>query len=701
MPPLLTGHLDGALARQKELQRSGGMVVEKDTGPMPGAVNAGSRPDLATSMSGQAGSLIAALGQQQQIGTGDGPRSGAKLLASLRTRHAVNRSMSGMREDMRKMFGEDMDEEGARLQVLERASVEALEAAVEAKRCFVSPEHHFRQVWDLVQVFLLFYVAVTIPYREGYDQPVEKYSGTFWFEVVVDVYFICDIFFNFRTAIYDKEGVLELDTKAISKAYLRGWFALDVLACLPVTYIELAVNPDGESGGGGSKMKAFKIIRLLRLTKMLRVARIKRIFQRYEEQFAAGSLHKVMDAFRMLGYMLILGYITHVVGCLWYAVGFLEETDREGRLTVGWIERQGLIRVDRPVIGTDELGEEVLGEATWESRQELVPVSQHLLTSFYWSITTLTTVGYGDISARTTGEMIMSCMAEMLGGMIFGMLVGVVGTSITAGRMADQKYREQMEKIGEYMRIKQVPLNLRRRVRVFYENLYKQTSVFDEAEFLSKMSPQLKTETVQFIYRDIIGKVPILRGLPEPTVHKICLALNPYTAVRGDVIMRDGEDGDCFFIIVNGEVKMTVPDPETGEDVTVGVFGKGSFFGEEAVVSYYVKGQNPDTTIQRSETAIAVGDSQLAFMRREEAGCFMDDYEIFKFNMLQAYRKRTDRAEWLVQQHREHASGDAGGDGGSVTLANKLKKGQINRAKRRRASVVTMVSKMIGAFVCN
>ena len=54
-------------------------------------------------------------------------------------------------------------------------------------------------------------------------------------------------------------------------------------------------------------------------------------------------------------------------------------------------------------------------------------------------------VGYGDISARTKAEMIMSVVAEMLGGMIFGILVGVVGTSITAGRMADQKYREQME----------------------------------------------------------------------------------------------------------------------------------------------------------------------------------------------------------------------------------------------------------------
>jgi CRP-like cAMP-binding protein len=41
-------------------------------------------------------------------------------------------------------------------------------------------------------------------------------------------------------------------------------------------------------------------------------------------------------------------------------------------------------------------------------------------------------------------------------------------------------------------------------------------------------------------------------------------------ALTGDIIMRDGDDGDCFFIIVNGEVKMSVLDPETDEDVTIG-----------------------------------------------------------------------------------------------------------------------------------
>jgi hypothetical protein len=39
----------------------------------------------------------------------------------------------------------------------------------------------------------------------------------FWFDVCVDVYFLCDIFVNFRTAFYDSRGVLVIDQHEITR----------------------------------------------------------------------------------------------------------------------------------------------------------------------------------------------------------------------------------------------------------------------------------------------------------------------------------------------------------------------------------------------------------------------------------------------------------------------------------------------------
>ena len=66
----------------------------------------------------------------------------------------------------------------------------------------------------------------------------------------------------------------------IAKHYICSWFALDVAACFPVTYIVLLAGGSGGSQGGAQKLKALKIVRLLRLAKMLRLARLKRLLKR-------------------------------------------------------------------------------------------------------------------------------------------------------------------------------------------------------------------------------------------------------------------------------------------------------------------------------------------------------------------------------------------------------------------------------------
>ena len=206
------------------------------------------------------------------------------------------------------------------------------------------PESEFSSQWDIAQVFCLLYVSYIVPMRASMEITTPVNTFAFWFDVIVDLYFIADLFLNFRTAFWDARGTLEGDIIAIRKHYIgggtdllggylpRGWFLIDFLSCLPVGYIsviaELA-NPDADTSN--SNFRAFKTLRLLRLAKLLRITRIKKILEKYEDSF---------DANQYLGLLFTVAtivFMAHMMACFWYMVGKGEQIDGAGNLIQGWV----------------------------------------------------------------------------------------------------------------------------------------------------------------------------------------------------------------------------------------------------------------------------------------------------------------------------------------------------------------------------
>ena len=90
----------------------------------------------------------------------------------------------------------------------------------------ISPDGTFRKRWDAMQIFLLAYVAVVVPYRIGFthDTICNKEQGcSAWFawDAIVDFYFIVDIVLSFRTGYYNRVGDLEYSPPKIIHNYLR------------------------------------------------------------------------------------------------------------------------------------------------------------------------------------------------------------------------------------------------------------------------------------------------------------------------------------------------------------------------------------------------------------------------------------------------------------------------------------------------
>nr|CAD7403943.1 unnamed protein product [Timema poppensis] len=84
-------------------------------------------------------------------------------------------------------------------------------------------------------------------------------------------------------------------------------------------------------------------------------------------------------------------------------------------------------------------------------------------------------------------------------------------------------------------------------------------------------------------YTDFLKSVPIFKDLPEETLIKISDVLEETFYNEGDYIIRQGARGDTFFIISKGQVKVTMKQPSTGEEIYIRTLKKGDFFGEKAL----------------------------------------------------------------------------------------------------------------------
>lgn len=84
--------------------------------------------------------------------------------------------------------------------------------------------------------------------------------------------------------------------------------------------------------------------------------------------------------------------------------------------------------------------------------------------------------------------------------------------------------------------------------------------------------------------KSLVSKVPILENLTEAERHIVADALVPVTFKKGDIIMKQGDPGEDFFIIIEGNVVCTqyARKGETAQEV--GHLGANDYFGEIALL---------------------------------------------------------------------------------------------------------------------
>ena len=200
--------------------------------------------------------------------------------------------------------------------------------------------------------------------------------------------------------------------------------------------------------------------------------------------------------------------------------------------------------------------------------------------SVYWCITTLTTVGYGDIVPATNLQMCYAMFVMLSGVGIYGFVIGNIANLLANLDAPKRHYLEAMERLGVFLNYRQIPPPLQRRLRNYYTYRWKNQMGYDEASVLDDLPYGLRTEVAVYLRRNLIEGAPLFKDASQELVRELALQLIPLVFTPGDYIFQHSRAGRHMYFIGRGRVEILDP----GTDAVLAELGAGAFFGEMALL---------------------------------------------------------------------------------------------------------------------
>jgi voltage-gated potassium channel len=370
--------------------------------------------------------------------------------------------------------------------------------------------------------------------------------------------------------------------------YLRRGFLPDLLAVVPVLSISAELFPGWWEAGAVS----FAPERLFALNILFKLPRAAGVLKR----IGGNRINPAILRLFLLGFWVLLA--AHLISCLWILV-----SGNPG----------GLPPFDRYV------------------------------AAFYWTVTTLTTIGYGDITPKGTEQMIFVVIVQLFGAGMYGLIIGNIANLIANIDVAKAQYKEKMDKVNAFLKYRSIPPALQKKVGAYYDYLWETRRGYDEISFLENLPPALKEQVALHLNKDLIEKVPIFEKAEDSLIRDIILKLKPAVFLPGDRIVHAGEMGSEMYFISRGSVEVLSPDEKT----RYAELHAGQFFGEIALL----------LSMPRTATIRSLDFCDLYKLDKDTFDTVLARHPGFKETIAELAEKRKHEVEALRAQRSAEQSG--------------------------------------------
>eukprot|EP00884_Botryococcus_braunii_P020699 jgi/Botrbrau1/7312/Bobra.247_3s0007.1 len=383
--------------------------------------------------------------------------------------------------------------------------------------------------WNSIMAFVdATYSAFLIPLGVAFHFRPTHFTWYTPLNVAAGAMFWLDIIFSFLTGfivVHNLRRRLVFNFGRVAHFYIfQSTFLADVLSAVPAL-LEVIMLP---IAGVGAEL-AVRIVFLLRLFRLVRVYRLIQwlIFISLIGRLSHMLLWISVDVIFLFNVLYAIAVFLNVLASLWYFIASLEGPENS------WLSSSQIMS---------------LVEA---------PKWQQYIASLYFVTTTLTTVGYGDITPVTPAEQIVAICIMLVGIVFFGFAIGSSQELIKYLSKSTQRtaaLRGKMQKVEEWATKRHLPKGLRRTIRAYYADVWLPNRGSGESEIFGELPAVLRTRVAFALTRELLSHSSVFEGLTKAQQRAVASRLQPITLMAGHDLARQGDDATCLWLLQEGSL---------------------------------------------------------------------------------------------------------------------------------------------------
>ncbi|KAG8053004.1 hypothetical protein GUJ93_ZPchr0001g29579 [Zizania palustris] len=384
--------------------------------------------------------------------------------------------------------------------------------SIKLRKFIICPYDSRYRAWETFLLVLVVFSAWICPFELAFLRNLSW--KVFLVDNIVDSFFAIDIILTFFLAYLDRKTYLLVDDpKRIAARYLSSWFVFDVCSTIPYQPLGLIFKKHENS-------LAYRSLNMLRLW---RLRRLSELFARLEKDIRLN--YYWIRCIKLISATL---FAVHCSGCFNYLIA-----DRYPNPERTWI-----------------------GAAIPNYRSESMWV--RYVTATYWSITTLTTTGYGDLHAENPREMLFSICYMLFNLGLTAYLIGNMTNLVVQGSCRTRNFRDTIHAASQFAARNQLPEHIKDEMLSHICLRYK-TEELKQKETLDSLPKGIRSSIACNLFLPVIEKVYLFHGVSITCMLQLVTEMEAeYYPPREVVILQNEAPMDVYILVSGAVVSATV-----------------------------------------------------------------------------------------------------------------------------------------------